>query len=45
MVGLVMNVSVNSTANQYTIGDGTGYIDVRDWIDSQADEGTTPSIE
>ena len=32
-----MNVSVTATNVSYTIGDGTGYIDVRKWLDS-ADE-------
>lgn len=39
LVGSVMNVSVTATNVSYTIGDGTGYIDVRKWLDSADEDG------
>ncbi|KAK4685127.1 replication factor A2, partial [Tremellales sp. Uapishka_1] len=39
LIGSVRNQSVSATNVSYEIGDGTGYIDVRLWLDSADDEG------
>ncbi|WOO76833.1 Replication factor A protein 2 [Vanrija pseudolonga] len=45
-VGSVHNQSATATNVSYEIGDGTGYIDVRQWLDSADDEaGKTSGIE
>ncbi|WVQ83041.1 hypothetical protein IAT38_005179 [Cryptococcus sp. DSM 104549] len=46
MVGSVRNSSTSATNVSYEVGDGTGYIDVRVWLDSADDEtGKTKDIE
>lgn len=46
MVGSVRNMSTTATNVSYEIGDGTGYIDARVWLDSADDEsGKTTGIE
>lgn len=46
VVGSVHNTATTATNVQYEIGDGTGYIDVRLWLDSADDEaGKTSGIE
>ncbi|TXT09750.1 uncharacterized protein COLE_03684 [Cutaneotrichosporon oleaginosum] len=45
-VGTVHNMSSTATNLSYEIGDGYGYIDVRQWLDSSDDEsGKTEGIE
>ncbi|GMK53980.1 hypothetical protein CspeluHIS016_0105660 [Cutaneotrichosporon spelunceum] len=45
-VGTVHNMSSTATNFSYEIGDGYGYIDVRQWLDSSDDEsGKTEGIE
>lgn len=45
-VGSVVNYSANATAVTYSIGDGSGYIDVRQWLDTADDEsGKMAGIE
>jgi replication factor A2 len=43
IIGTVMNVSVTATNVSYTIGDGTGYIDARKWLDSADENGADDS--
>ena len=38
MIGSVRNKASSATNVSYEIGDGTGYIDVRQWLDSADDE-------
>ena len=38
IVGSVRNKSASATNVQYEVGDGTGYVDVRQWLDSADDE-------
>lgn len=38
LVGSVVNVSATATNVSYQIGDGTGYVDVRKWLDSADEE-------
>lgn len=46
LVGSVHNTSRSATNVSYEIGDGTGYIDVRLWLDSADDEtGKTAGVE
>jgi replication factor A2 len=46
IVGSVRNRSVTATNVQYEVGDGTGYVDVRQWLDSADDEaGKMDGIE
>ncbi|KAL7420751.1 Replication factor A protein 2 [Cryptotrichosporon argae] len=46
LVGTVYNSAVSATNVSYQIGDGTGYIDVRLWLDSASDEaGKTDGVE
>jgi hypothetical protein len=46
IVGSVHNQSTSATNVSYEIGDGTGYVDVRLWLDSADDEsGKTSGIE
>ena len=45
-MGSVHNKSVSATNVSYEIGDGTGYVDVRLWLDSADDEaGKMDGIE
>lgn len=39
LVAWVQNISRNATNVSYTLDDGTGQLDVRQWIDNSADEG------
>lgn len=46
MVGSVRNMSTTATNVSYEIGDGTGYIDARVWLDSADDDsGKTTGVE
>ena len=46
LVGSVRNKSASATNVSYEVGDGTGYIDVRQWLDSADDEaGKMEGIE
>lgn len=46
LVGSVHNKSSSATNVSYEIGDGTGYIDVRLWLDSADDDsGKTEGVE
>ena len=38
LVGSVRNFGTSATNVNYEIGDGTGYVDVRQWLDSADDE-------
>lgn len=38
LVGSVRNTSTSATNVNYSVGDGTGYLDVRQWLDSADDE-------
>jgi replication factor A2 len=45
-IGTIHNVSSTPTNISYEIGDGYGYIDVRQWLDSSEDEtGKTEGVE
>lgn len=44
-IGSVHNMATTATNVMYEIGDGTGYIETRQWLDSEADEqGKTAGI-
>ena len=46
VVGSVRNVTSSATKVSYEVGDGTGYIDVNQWLDSSDDEsGKMDGIE
>jgi replication factor A2 len=46
LVGSVHNHTASATNVSYEIGDGTGYVDVRLWLDSADDEaGKMSGIE
>ncbi|WVO18939.1 uncharacterized protein IAS62_000213 [Cryptococcus decagattii] len=46
LVGSVRNMSTTATNVSYEIGDGTGYIDARVWLDSADDDsGKTTGVE
>ena len=46
LVGAVRNENKSATNVSYEVGDGTGYIDVRMWLDtSDDDSGKTEGIE
>ena len=39
LVAWIQNIARNATNVSYTLDDGTGQLDVRQWIDNSADEG------
>jgi replication factor A2 len=46
LVGSITNKSTTATNVSYEIGDGTGYIDVRQWLDTADDDtGKMDGIE
>ena len=46
LVGAVRNENKSATNVSYEIGDGTGYIDARMWLDTADDEaGKTEGVE
>jgi replication factor A2 len=44
-VGQVRNISQQTTNITYTIDDGTGTLDIKLWIDPDADESTRPQVQ
>jgi len=39
LVAWIQNMSRNATNVSYTLDDGTGQLDVRQWIDNSTDDG------